>query len=548
MTGTGLIDTKGRPLAANKAMAKELAAPTVDGVRSIWTETIISGLEPLILADILRNAANGFPDRFFLLAEEMEERDLHYRAVLSTRRLALTGIEPYVAAAGSGAAEKKQAEALSEVIGQAAFVDNCVSDMLDALAKGYSVVEIIWDKSPGEWRPMDFRWRNQRFFRLSREDGETLLLKTDDEREGIELEPYKFIIHKPKLKSGLPIRGGLARLAAWGFLFKNYTLKDWMGFLEVFGMPFRVGRYGASSSDEERRVLITALRDLSTDAAAIIPKEMEIEFIEAKGGAGNAVFASMAEYLDKQISKAVLGQTMTTDDGASLSQAKIHENVRHDIARADARQLAATLNRDLVRPFIDINFGRQEKYPEIIFPVREERDLPGLTAALEKLVPLGLRVAEKEVREELGLSEPQPDDILLLQTSQASPEMISSERNSGKAERSGLARMETGSLCACCDHERLALAASGGAKNKSEVPPTEEIENLADAAADNYEEVLGPVLRPLIKELQACQTYDQAEKTLNKIIGKLDMAPLAEKLAALQILAQGFKGAANGGK
>lgn len=100
---------------------------------------------------------------------------------------------------------------------------------------------------------------------------------------GTELPAYKFSIHRPKLKSGLPIRSGLARLAAWAFLFKSYTLKDWMAFLEVYGMPLRVGKYGASSSQAERRVLIQAVRDLSSDAAAIIPKEMEIEFIEAAG-------------------------------------------------------------------------------------------------------------------------------------------------------------------------------------------------------------------------------------------------------------------------
>nr|WP_284521082.1 DUF935 family protein [Shigella boydii] len=47
---------------------------------------------------------------------------------------------------------------------------------------------------------------------------------------------------------------------------------------------------------------------------------------------------------DAQISKAVLGQTMTTDNGSSRSQADVHNQVRMDIVRWDARQLANTLN------------------------------------------------------------------------------------------------------------------------------------------------------------------------------------------------------------
>lgn len=76
---------------------------------------------------------------------------------------------------------------------------------------------------------------------------------------------------------------------------------------------------------------------------------MKIEFEEIANAAGGAeLFERLAEWLDKQISKAVLGQTMTTDDGSSQSQANVHNEVRMDILRADAKQLAATLNR-LVR-------------------------------------------------------------------------------------------------------------------------------------------------------------------------------------------------------
>ncbi len=290
-------------------------------------------------------------------------------------------------AASNSALDKKIADAVREMISAPTFVDDYVTDLLDALGKGYAIVETLWDKSAKEWWPVAWKWRDQRFFQLDRRDGFHLRLKEEGSHYGIELPAYKFSIHRPKLKSGLPIRTGLARLAAWAFLFKSYTLKDWMAFLEVYGMPLRVGKYGASSSHEERRVLIQAVRDLSSDAAAIIPKEMEIEFIEAAGGSGNAVFAAKAEYLDRQISKGVLGQTMTTDDGSSFSQARIHENVRHDIARADARQLALTANRDLIVPFVEINFGRQERPPLFIGRFRKMKILKRLVMLCKNSCP-----------------------------------------------------------------------------------------------------------------------------------------------------------------
>lgn len=353
-----IIDQWGKPI-SRKNFSREVAAPTVGGVRDVWADTLINNLDPLMLADVLQQAALGYPDRFFAIAEEMEERDLHYQAVLGMRKNVLTVIMPTVLPASNSAADIKIADAVREMISQPTFVDDYVIDLLDALGKGYSVVETLWDRSSKEWWPVAWKRRDQRFFQIDRRDGITLRLKSREHREGEELPPYQFSIHRPKLKSGLPIRSGLGRLAAWAFLFKSYTLKDWMAFLEVYGMPFRLGKYGSTSSMEERRVLIQAVRDLSTDAAAIIPKEMEVEFIEVSGGAGNAVFGTKAEYLDRQVSKGVLGQTMTTDDGSSMSQAKIHENVRHDIARSDSRRLSVTTNRDLVVPFVNINYGPQ---------------------------------------------------------------------------------------------------------------------------------------------------------------------------------------------
>jgi len=50
------------------------------------------------------------------------------------------------------------------------------------------------------------------------------------------------------LKSGLPIRGGVARLVAVSIMCKVFGLKDWMRFAELFGMPLRISRYGPGAT------------------------------------------------------------------------------------------------------------------------------------------------------------------------------------------------------------------------------------------------------------------------------------------------------------
>lgn len=74
---------------------------------------------------------------------------------------------------------------------------------------------------------------------------------------------------------------------------------------------------------------------IGADFGAVIPEGATIEIIESKTSSENTdAYQKMATWIDKQISKLVLGQTMTTDDGSSRAQGEIHEEVRQDIAQS----------------------------------------------------------------------------------------------------------------------------------------------------------------------------------------------------------------------
>jgi phage gp29-like protein len=282
---------------------------------------------------------------------------------------------------------------------------------MDSVGKGYSVVEIMWDRKASPWAPACYEWRDPRFFQFDQATRREVRLRDEsDMLNGLALEPYKFMVHNPRLKSGIPIRGGLARLAAWSWMLKSFGIKDWMAFAEVFGMPLRLGKYPSGTVQEHIDILRMAVANLGTDASAVIPESMQIEFKELANVAGGAeLFERMAKFFDAQISKAVLGQTMTTDDGSSRSQAEVHNEVRKDLRDADADQLEETLERDLVIPFITLNWGPQKNYPSVHLREPESADVKLLTEALAVLVPLGLRVETSEVRDKLGFSDPAPD-------------------------------------------------------------------------------------------------------------------------------------------
>jgi len=102
----------------------------------------------------------------------------------------------------------------------------------------------------------------------------------------------------------------------------------------------------------------------------------------------------------------------SADVGASLAQAQVHQLVRLDLLTADAKALSNTLQRQLVRPFIDLNYG-PGRYPMLSLIVPKPENTALLVDALTKLVPLGLQVEQSVVRDKLGLPDPDQNAVLL---------------------------------------------------------------------------------------------------------------------------------------
>ena len=154
--------------------------------------------------------------------------------------------------------------------------------------------------------------------------------------------------------------------------------------------------------------------NLGSDAAAVIPDSMRIDFTQAANVAGaGEFFKGLAEWWDKQMSKAIVGQTMSADDGASLAQAKVHNEVRLDLLEADAKAESNTLNRMFVRPFCDLNFAPGRRYPRLIIDVPQPENLELLIKAVTAFVPLGMKVEQSVIRDKFGLPEPAKDAEVL---------------------------------------------------------------------------------------------------------------------------------------
>ncbi|UWQ92994.1 DUF935 domain-containing protein [Rhodobacteraceae bacterium M382] len=396
-----LLDRFGNPLRRSE-LTREVAAPTFGGARSPMLGYAADGLNPIRLTQILRAADNGDPVRYMELAETIEERDPHYLGVLGTRKRAVSQLDIKVKPGGKTPKAKEMAARVEAWVDRDELSGE-LFEILDAVGKSYSLTEILWDRSAGQWEPKRLERRDQRWFRFERQNLSVPLVLDDLGREQ-PLPAFKFIYARMSAKSGLPLRSGIARVASWVWLFKALTQRDWAIFTQTYGQPLRVGKYGQGASEEDRKTLFHAVANIAGDMAAIIPEGMMIEFAQMPNlGAALDLYERRCDWLDKQTSKLVLGQTATTDAvTGGLGSGKEHREVQEDIERADAKQLTAIINQDLIQPWMMLEFETTDELPRIVIGREEGEDLAALSSAAAPFLAYGYR-PKAEMLEKMGL-------------------------------------------------------------------------------------------------------------------------------------------------
>ncbi|MCC3246150.1 DUF935 domain-containing protein [Methylocystis sp. WRRC1] len=554
---SSILGPDGRPIEV-PLLTGEIASPEKQGARALVYYSEASGLTPQRLAEIMKGANLGHAKPYLTLAIDMEERYLHYASQLQTRRLALDGATVSVSAPKG--VKPEAVDFVESLIADPMFPD-MVSALQDGVGKGYSVVEPIWEYQQKALRPVKYKHRDARWFRYDETGLDTLCLLEDSGLPGAEITAPYFIRHEPFLRAGSPVRRGYARSAAWAFVMQTFALQDWAAFCEVYGLPFRVGKYHASATDRDKATLLRAVRSIANDAAAIIPEATQIEFHEVNGSRGEAVFGNFIDYLDRKVSLIILGQTMTSEvssSGGSLAQAKVQENVRTDITRADLRQSAATINRDLVRPAVAMNFGPQDVYPIVEMELAENEDLAALATFLEKTIPLGLQVGQKYVRKRASIPEPDEDDELMGEkpaadvSSGGEDSAAGDETNAAEQPKDGdkgAARAKNekpgsdqanlaafGCTCPNCGETRTArLAADDPAQGFTALDDTDAI---TDDALSDWREIRDPLLAGLLSAIGEATSFEDALAKL--AAAQIDSGPLVDALAKATAKSRGL--------
>lgn len=178
--------------------------------------------------------------------------------------------------------------------------------------------------------------------------------------------------------------GILARTAPY-VIYKRGTLGDWAQFSEIFGMPVRKYTYDAADP-EARDATLSDADNQGGGSVFLCPEGTNLEFIESGNKTGSSeLYSSLVDRCNAEISKAVLGNTLTTEASETGTQAlgTVHNKAEQELVEQDALFVLNLLNYDMTDQFAAL--GVNTEGGEFVYVEAEDTaDIKAKAEILEK--------------------------------------------------------------------------------------------------------------------------------------------------------------------
>ncbi len=344
------------------------------------------------------------------------QTDAQVRACLTIKKLSVLNRGWQIRPGGTKPEDERAAEfmrfAIEEMRGS---ILDVLFNALDALAKGFSIMEMNYkpiDEGPFAGTvglesikskdPASFAFQTDEFLNV------TGLKRVGLNDDGRELPREKFVIYSYMPAYESPYGSSDLRAAYKHWWSKDTLMRFLNLYLEKYGSPTAKGSYKRGTPKQAQDDLLRVLEKVQQETAIVIPDDIQVELMEAQRG-GEAGYLAALEFHDKQMAKAIVHQTLMTDEGmrvGSFALAKVHLDVLKMCLRKVKRDLEESLMREQVmRPLVEFNFPAAACPIFSLGPV-EDKDVEVLAGVITKLVS-GELVSPDEawIREYLGLPE-----------------------------------------------------------------------------------------------------------------------------------------------
>ena len=438
-------------------------------------------------------------------------RDAHAAAVLDTFCLSLAGKETEILPASDSDFDKIISEFTADTILGTNF-SQLISEMAKFILYGFSVAEVMWAIRDNSLVVDKFITKHSRRFIFDFER-RLKLITLENMIEGEELPDRKFIVFTYG-DSDNPYGFGLGQILWFPVWFKKHGIKFWMTFLDKFGGPTTIGKYPNNATEADKQVLEDATRVIHQESGIIIPEGMVIELLEAARN-GTVSYREMCEYMDIQMSKAVLGHNLTTEvSGGSYAASKTANNILDLRIKAVADIMSEKLNASVIKWLVDYNFPGVKKYPTLWFKLDSAPDLQAM-AVRDKIlaVDIGVKIDEQYFYDAYNLPRPNEGDAYI--GGVVAPTLPQNKQPESMAE-------------------------FADKKNKTD-DPVLDVWDIKNGVSDA---VIDKMLEPVISKIMTASNWTEVGESIYTLYPDLDSSTFQEMLARAMFGA-GLKGSAD---
>lgn len=333
-------------------------------------------------------------------------------------------------------------------------------NMLDALAYGHKVAEKVYDFGENEdagrlvLKKLKVKPRRSTAFVIDAFSNVVGLLglipgvSFTVQTQGMFTDPAlvpnflprdKFAVLTCRESDADPRGKSLLRPAYYAWYCKTQAWPEYLKFLSLYAIPVLVGKtaegdmtapaatfsdgvtpmldsYGNPIYLTPQQAMINQLVGLRNATAIVVPAGAEVNTLESKGD--GAAFLSANEVFNREIEKAITGQTLATSEAEHDTRAasQTHQDILGGLMTYGRALLETMLYRDVLRPTVIHNFG-DEAGPLTPWPVlsdAEQQDLTGLWAAVASLQTSGYLDASQKIAldAQVGLPERSQESVV----------------------------------------------------------------------------------------------------------------------------------------
>jgi phage gp29-like protein len=456
--------------------------------------------------EVLRQLGYGVDKYFSLLY------DGHLSSIVQQRKDATLSREWKIDRDEEETAETKF---IKEIFTNHLKMKKIISEGLDAALVGYKPMEIMyyptntfkvdgeeWHSDGGFLLPFAIVGREPQLFGFSQNNH--LIYNGDPTESEVYVNKMKVILFQKDASAANPYGRGVLSRCWWPRFFKKEAIKDWPRQIKERAVdPMVVQlRQDVSPNTVSQKELDDAhetTKNLFLAKYGVLDKKFEISRVDSGSKTGTADNKVLINVMNAEMSKAVLSQTLTTEQGStgSYSMSKTHMEVREEVINSDCEMIEEPIN-EFIKNIIDINFPNPQHYPKFKFYKKADKET-NFKNAIELIKTGTVRPTERFL-EKNG----QDKGVLVIVEPQQNPS-VQEENFSEFREPSHADYLE--------DVKKKGLIKLGNAAMK--------------------------MFEPLVGQLEKVKSEKEYNELVEKSIGQLDNSDLIEVLEQVGDVAEG---------